>query len=91
MTAQELVKSVLQSPSASKVSQNSQLALKKEQKKRLAFYKTIDENMKAEFINGEIVVHSPVRSKHNTILGQLSYFMKTAVQFFKGYIGIEKL
>lgn len=36
-----------------------------EQRRRLQFYEDLDEDMKAEFIDGEVVMHSPVREAHN--------------------------
>ena len=38
-----------------------QNALELERIKREKFYLDIDDDMKVEFINGEIVVHSPVK------------------------------
>jgi len=45
--------------------------LKTEEEKRQHFYETITEQEKAEFINGEVVPHSPVIRKHNQITGRL--------------------
>ncbi len=42
-----------------------QAATRAEAKKRRHFYDVITEQQKAEFINGEIVVHSPVKYHHN--------------------------
>ncbi len=38
--------------------------LESEKQRRRRFYEEIDENMKAEFINGQVVLHSPVRLEH---------------------------
>ena len=35
-----------------------------EQRRREQFYQDLDENTKAEFINGQVVVHSPTRVEH---------------------------
>ena len=37
-----------------------QRRLEREKRKRLEFYDWLDEDKKAEFIDGEVVVHSPV-------------------------------
>jgi len=42
----------------------------REQQKREQFYEQNTEQKKAEFINGEIIVHSPVKIEH-TIVGKL--------------------
>jgi Uma2 family endonuclease len=63
-----------------------------EQNRRLDFYNWITPDMKAEFIEGEIIVHSPVRSKHNVILRNLLYAAETFWRASKkGYIGVEKI
>lgn len=59
-----LAERVLKSPNAPTVVQIIQQALESETKSRHNFREWIDEGMKAEFINGEIVVHSPVKKKH---------------------------
>ncbi|MFN3849311.1 MAG: Uma2 family endonuclease [Spirosomataceae bacterium] len=43
-----------------------------EQNRRLAFYDWVDDSMKAEFILGEIVVHSPALEKHTSVRLQLT-------------------
>ncbi|MEM9885455.1 MAG: Uma2 family endonuclease [Bacteroidota bacterium] len=42
-----------------------------EQQKRRAFYKDVTPSVKWEFINGEIVVHSPARNRHLNAVGNL--------------------
>ena len=41
-----------------------QAAARAEAKKRRYFYDVVTEQQKAEFINGEIIVHSPVKLRH---------------------------
>lgn len=63
-----------------------------EQNRRLDFYNWITPEMKAEFIEGEIIVHSPVRSKHNVILVNLVTDAKIFLRKLKtGYLGVEKI
>ena len=38
---------------------------KSEKQKRQKFYEEVKEEFKAEFINGEIIIHSPVKVKHS--------------------------
>jgi Uma2 family endonuclease len=63
-----------------------------EQKKRAYFYEIVTEYQKAEFIQGEIIVHSPVKLKHNAASLNLATLLKTYVQRHNlGHIGHEKL
>lgn len=51
-----------------------QQAMKEETRRRKEFYNWITEEVKSEFINGEIVIHSPVKKRHwdaNTLLSRL--------------------
>lgn len=66
--------------------------LKAEQKRRQQFYEDITDAEKVEFINGEIIVHSPVMKEHNdasTLLSNLigNYVGKNDL----GYVGVEKI
>jgi Uma2 family endonuclease len=63
----------------------------KETNKRKEFYALVHENIKAEFINGEIVFQSPVKRGHWKISARLSSRMSLFVEKEKiGEIGIEK-
>ena len=87
-----LLKAILQSPQAPMLLEELKTALQKEKEKRLDFYKDITEQQKAEFINGEIIIHSPVMKRHNEVSGQLysliNYFVH---QKDLGFVGIEKI
>jgi Uma2 family endonuclease len=63
-----------------------------EQNRRLDFYNWVTPEMKAEFIEGEIVVHSPVRSTHNIVLVNIVTDAKNLLRKIKsGYLGVEKI
>jgi Uma2 family endonuclease len=63
-----------------------------EQNRRLDFYNWITPQIKAEFIEGEIIVNSPVRSKHNIVLRNALFIAETCWRKAKqGYIGVEKI
>ena len=67
-------------------------ALKKEQNKRKQFYKLVDEDRKAEFINGEIYFESPAKYWHTQIIANLSMLMLAFVRANQlGTIATEKL
>lgn len=51
-----------------------------EQNRRLAFYDWVDDSMKAEFILGETVVHSPALNVHNIIQGHVQRLLALHVE-----------
>ncbi len=89
---QQLVEQILECPDAYLIMQEIQAALNEERKKRETFYNDITEQEKVEFINGEIVLHSPVRKSHNEATGLLFSLMSVYVQRNKlGFVGVEKI
>lgn len=63
-----------------------------ERKQRRHFYKIVEENKKMEFINGEIIFHSPVKLQHNSATKLLCKLLDTFVIKHKlGFVGIEKI
>ena len=63
-----------------------------EQKRRQEFYDWVTPDIKAEFIDGEIIVHSPVRSLHNSTLLLVNRLIHTYVDIQDlGYVGYEKV
>lgn len=69
-----------------------QMAIKKETNRRKEFYKWITEEVKAEFVNGEVIVHSPVKKRHwdaNTLLSRLLSAYIDLKEL--GSIGFEKV
>lgn len=75
----ELAAQLLESPKAPQIIQQVQAILNDEKKRRQAFYEWMDDDVKAEFINGEIVVHSPALDKHNSAVLFLSTLMNVFV------------
>jgi len=64
----ELLLQILDTPQAPLILQQAQAILNDEHQKRQAFYEWLDEDKKAEFINGEVVVHSPALDRHNSCM-----------------------
>lgn len=62
--SQTLFKYLSDAPDAALILHRMQDRLDDEARRRQTFYNDIDETMKAEFINGEIVLHSPVTRAH---------------------------
>ncbi|MCP4400422.1 MAG: Uma2 family endonuclease [bacterium] len=66
--------------------------LEKEQKKRQQFYDMITADRKAEFINGEIIMQSPVKLKHSLVGQRLFILLHEYVAIRDlGFVGYEKL
>ena len=83
---------LLQSPRLSLYAQRIDDLLAEEAQRRADFWETMREDQKTEFINGEIIVHSPVKLRHSTAVGNLFVLLGTYVKRNKaGYVGIEKL
>jgi Uma2 family endonuclease len=63
-----------------------------ERAKREEFYNLVHENVKAEFIGGEIVFHSPVRAAHWQMVSKLAYRLGAYIKKNNlGELGIEKV
>ncbi|MBN2662852.1 MAG: Uma2 family endonuclease [Bacteroidales bacterium] len=63
-----------------------------ENQKRLEFYEKITPSTKAEFINGKIIVHSPVMLRHNRATLLFSSLLNNYVVTNNlGYVGVEKI
>jgi Uma2 family endonuclease len=87
-----LISEILKEPDAYFLLQEANVALENEKKRRIAFYNEITEQEKVEFINGEIIVHSPVMKRHNSatlLLAQLMNIYNIKHQL--GFVGIEKI
>ncbi len=88
----KLVDEILKSPQAPVVLQEVQLALDEEKQRRETFYNDISEQEKVEFINGEVIIHSPVANRHGKAVRNLSSLIHNYVAIKKlGYTGIEKI
>lgn len=75
----ELLYQLLETPKAPLIIQQALVILNNEREKRLAFYEWMDDDMKAEFINGEVVVHSPALDRHTAAVGNLHRLLSTFV------------
>jgi len=63
-----------------------------EQRRRKEFYEFVTEDMKAEFINGEVIVHSPVTDEHELASSNLFTLLKVfCAMKDNGRVSHEKL
>lgn len=87
-----LVNKIKAEPNALLIIERVQRELEEEKKKRQEFYDLIHEDIKAEFINGEIVMHSPVMNIHSKISIRLSSLLHNYVHSNGlGQVGVEKV
>lgn len=91
-TTEKMIQRLIRSPRLPLVTQRFQSILEAEQQERQRFYDEISETHKAEFINGEIIVHSPVTLRHSNASDNLFALLKAYVQKHSlGYTGHEKV
>ncbi len=89
---QGLVEKILRLPNAPQLVRQLNKHLQEEHERRVAFYNWIDAYTKAEFINGEVVVHSPVKRKHWKITDLISSVLSVYVRIKGlGVVGTEKV
>ena len=87
----ELAAQLLESSQAPRIIRQVQAILNEEHNRRRAFYEWMDEDMKTEFINGEIVVHSPALDKHNLVVMHLGTLLNVFVSERElGAVRVEK-
>ena len=87
----EYVTELLEAPDVQLIINRVQAVLNDEKKRRQSFYEWLTDDVKAEFINGEVIMHSPVKRRHLRASGNLSTLLRIYVQFHGlGEVDIEK-
>jgi Uma2 family endonuclease len=83
---------LLRSPRIYEYAREIESALEREARIRREFYEQMTDGEKVEFINGEIIHHSPVRLRHNLAAKHLLVLLDTYVRFQNlGFVGFEKI
>ncbi|MCB0113742.1 MAG: Uma2 family endonuclease [Caldilineaceae bacterium] len=91
-TEAQLLEQLLRSPRLPVVAEALGAKVAEEAARRQQFIDTVLESEKAEFINGEKIVHSPVKLRHNAVTKRLLVLLDTYVNAHQlGYVGYEKL
>jgi Uma2 family endonuclease len=91
-TTDEIVRQLMQSPRLPQLTRQFQAILRAEQEQRQRFYDEMSDAQKTEFINGEIIVHTPVKLRHSNASDNLFALMRAYVQKHAlGLVGHEKL
>ena len=86
-----LLKDIIDSPKLPDFVNELQQYLLQEEAKRNAFYENIRDDEKVEFINGEVVHHSPAKHKHTLIISYINYILIKFVRKKKlGVVTSEK-
>lgn len=87
-----IIDAFLAKPEAPLLLEKINQALANEKNKREEFYHQISDQEKAEFINGEVIMHSPASKLHGDILKNLSRIITFYVDHHNlGWVGVEKM
>lgn len=82
---------LLQNPDVEAIIQPIQNQLADESIRRHDFLQWVDESVKAEFINGEVILHSPVKARHLNVTDLLSRSMSFYARLNQlGRVFVEK-
>lgn len=88
----EALNKLLASPRLQLYARKIDDVLAREAQQRENFYAQLNDGDKAEFINGEVIYHSPVKLKHNRVAKRLLTLLDAYVQQHDlGYVGFEKI
>jgi len=86
-----VLEKILHSPKLALYVDKFQQVLANEQKDRAQFYEQMTEDQKTEFINGDVVVHSPVKKRHTMVGRNLIVLLSAHVSKHDlGFVGYEK-
>ncbi|MBC7572377.1 MAG: Uma2 family endonuclease [Spirosoma sp.] len=85
------VADLLEAPDAKLVIERVQAILANESERRRAFREWLRDDVKAEFINGEVIMHSPVKRRHLDATQNLLMLLRVHVHLHKlGAVDSEK-
>jgi Uma2 family endonuclease len=92
ISSEAAAQQLIRSPKLPLYVQRFQSLLRAERDRREQFYEQVSEQQKAEFINGEIVIHSPAKLRHiiasKNLFALLDAFVR---QNDLGFVGHEKM
>lgn len=91
MTTAQAIEELRQSPALVAIVRELQTDLETEAQRRARFLDEVSESEKAEFINGEVIVHSPVKFIHNRVTRRILRILEKLNDKLGGEIGVEKL
>ena len=89
---EQIVEQLLRSPKLEIYLEQINAARVNEKAARQRYLDEITEDEKAEFINGQVIIHSPVKFSHGRCVGRLGRFISTFVDIHRlGTVGQEHL
>src|SRR6266567_8190454 len=66
-----MLEGIMASPRLPEIVDELQLRLAQERARRKKFYEETPEGLKAEFINGQVIIHMPARDRHTEVRNYL--------------------
>ena len=88
---QDLLYRLLDHPNPAAIVRKLEETLAREQESRAKFRKRLRPNDKVEFINGEVVVHSPTLRRHNRAVMNILHLVDTyCIAHHAGEVAVEK-
>ncbi|WP_317046724.1 Uma2 family endonuclease [Spirosoma pollinicola] len=91
MMLESRVADLLEAPDAKLVIERAQAILADEAQRRRAFREWLRDDIKAEFINGEVIMHSPVKRRHLDATQNLTTLLRVYVHLHDlGAVDSEK-
>jgi Uma2 family endonuclease len=78
------IEPLLHSPCLREIVDALQARVQEESARRHAFYEELRDDQKAEFIEGQMILHSPARNKHLIVRQNLETLLRT-------YVGVHRL
>jgi Uma2 family endonuclease len=86
------VQEIIHSPNLPEIITQLNQAWSDEQRRREEFYNWVTPDIKAEFIEGEIIVHSPVKKRHSRTSNLLNNLLNVfSIKNDLGFVGHEKI
>lgn len=87
----DLLEAILHSPLLPEYSERIQAKLREEAERRQKFYEEITEEHKWEFIDGQVLMHSPAKNRHLYAVKHITMLMSTFVSINQlGVVHTEK-
>lgn len=86
-----IVQDILKRSDAVMVIEEARTVLEEEARRRQAFHEWLSPSVKAEFIQGEVVIHSPAKRAHLDISGHIYRLLSVFLDIHKaGAVSVEK-
>jgi Uma2 family endonuclease len=76
---QSVIEPLVHSPLLPEIVETLQLQIREETVRRGKFYEELRDDEKVEFVDGQVIVHSPARNKHLTVRKHLEKLLDTYV------------